>query len=85
MIGEGGSLCLDTRPSVILIIGRNGAGKTTSTGKIANQLRQQGKKVVVAAADTFRAAAIDQLAVWCGRAGAELIKQQEGADRCGGL
>ncbi|HHT53974.1 MAG TPA: signal recognition particle-docking protein FtsY [Clostridiales bacterium] len=80
MIGEGGSLCLDTRPSVILIIGVNGAGKTTSTGKIANQLRQQGKKVVVAAADTFRAAAIDQLAVWCGRAGAELIKQQEGAD-----
>ena len=80
MIGEGGSLRLDTKPSVILIIGVNGAGKTTSIGKIANQLVREGKKVVVAAADTVRAAAADQLAVWCGRAGAEMVRQQEGAD-----
>ena len=65
MIGEGGTLSLTTTPSVILVIGVNGAGKTTSIGKISNRLRQEGKKVVVAAADTFRAAAIDQLAVWC--------------------
>ncbi len=62
MIGEGEPLKLDTTPSVILVIGVNGAGKTTSIGKISNRLRQEGKKVVVAAADTFRAAAIDQLA-----------------------
>ena len=64
MIGEGGPLNLNTKPSVILVIGVNGAGKTTSIGKISNKLRQDGKKVVVAAADTFRAAAIDQLEVW---------------------
>lgn len=69
MIGAGGTLTLDTKPSVILIIGVNGAGKTTSIGKISNRLKKDGKKVVVAAADTFRAAAIDQLAVWCDRAG----------------
>lgn len=80
MIGEGGVLKLESSPSVILIIGVNGAGKTTSIGKIANQLKRSGKKVVVAAADTFRAAAIDQLAVWCERAGVEMIKQQEGSD-----
>ena len=80
MIGEGEPLALTTTPSVILVIGVNGAGKTTSIGKISNQLRQQGKKVVVAAADTFRAAAIDQLAVWCDRAGVELVHQQEGSD-----
>ena len=80
MIGEGEPLALNTTPSVILVIGVNGAGKTTSIGKISNQLRQQGKKVVVAAADTFRAAAIDQLAVWCDRAGVELVHQQEGSD-----
>ena len=67
MIGEGGALNLSTKPSVILVIGVNGVGKTTSIGKISNQLRKSGKKVVVAAADTFRAAAIDQLAVWCER------------------
>ena len=65
MIGEGKPLVLDSKPSVILVIGVNGAGKTTSIGKITNILKKQGKKVVVAAADTFRAAAIDQLAVWC--------------------
>ncbi len=80
MIGEGEPLHLDSKPSVILIIGVNGAGKTTSIGKISNQLKKDGKKVIVAAADTFRAAAIDQLAVWCTRAGVELVKQQEGSD-----
>ena len=80
MIGEGEPLHLDTKPSVILVIGVNGAGKTTSVGKIAARLRSDGKKVVVAAADTFRAAAIDQLAVWCDRAGVDLIKQSEGSD-----
>ena len=80
MIGEGEGLKLDTQPSVILVIGVNGAGKTTSIGKISNMLKNQGKKVVVAAADTFRAAAIDQLAVWCERSGVDIIKQSEGSD-----
>ena len=80
MIGEGEALKLDTTPAVILVIGVNGVGKTTSIGKISNQLRLQGKKVVVAAADTFRAAAIDQLAVWCERAKVDLIRQNEGSD-----
>lgn len=80
MIGEGEGLDLTTTPSVVLVIGVNGAGKTTSIGKISNRLIRQGKKVVVAAADTFRAAAIDQLAVWCERSGAELVRQNEGSD-----
>lgn len=80
MIGEGGELELSTTPSIILVIGVNGAGKTTSIGKISNRLIKKGKKVVVAAADTFRAAAIDQLAVWCERSGAEIVKQNEGSD-----
>ena len=80
MIGEGGELDLSTTPSIILVIGVNGAGKTTSIGKISNRLVQKGKKVVVAAADTFRAAAIDQLAVWCERSGADIVKQNEGSD-----
>ena len=80
MIGEGQPLRLDTTPSVVLVIGVNGAGKTTSIGKIANNLRASGKKVVVAAADTFRAAAIDQLGVWCERAGVDMIRQEEGSD-----
>ena len=80
MIGEGKPLVLDTKPSVILVIGVNGAGKTTSIGKITNILKKQDKKVVVAAADTFRAAAIDQLAVWCERSGVELVRQNEGSD-----
>ena len=80
MIGEGGELNLSTTPSVILVIGVNGAGKTTSIGKISNRLIAKGKRVVVAAADTFRAAAIDQLAVWCERSGAELVRQNEGSD-----
>jgi len=80
MIGEGGELDLSTTPSVVLVIGVNGAGKTTSIGKISNRLIKKGKRVVVAAADTFRAAAIDQLAVWCERSGAEIVKQNEGSD-----
>ena len=80
MIGEGGDLDLSTTPAIILVIGVNGAGKTTSIGKISNRLVKRGKKVVVAAADTFRAAAIDQLGVWCERSGAEIVKQSEGSD-----
>ena len=80
MIGEGEPLNLSTTPSVVLVIGVNGAGKTTSIGKISNRLIASGKKVVVAAADTFRAAAIDQVAVWCERSGADLVRQNEGSD-----
>ena len=80
MIGEHQPLKLETTPSVVLVIGVNGAGKTTSIGKISKRLRLQGKKVVVAAADTFRAAAIDQLEVWCQRAKVEIVKQSEGSD-----
>ncbi|MBE6611560.1 MAG: signal recognition particle-docking protein FtsY [Ruminococcaceae bacterium] len=80
MIGEGEPLKLDTTPSVILVIGVNGVGKTTSIAKIANRLKSQGKHVVLAAADTFRAAAIDQLQVWADRVGVELIKHSEGSD-----
>jgi len=80
MIGQSQPLTLTTTPSVLLVIGVNGAGKTTSIGKISKRLRLQGKKVVVAAADTFRAAAIDQLAVWCERARVDMVKQSEGSD-----
>ena len=77
--GECG-LNLSTRPSVVLFIGVNGVGKTTTIGKIGAQLRGERKKVLFCAADTFRAAAAEQLTVWAGRAGADLIKQHEGAD-----
>ena len=70
----------ENRPSVVMVIGVNGVGKTTSIGKLAGQLKQNGKKVIVAAADTFRAGAIDQLATWTERAGVELISQSEGSD-----
>ena len=80
MIGEHQPLKLETTPSVVLVIGVNGAGKTTSIGKISKRRRLQGNKVVVAAADTFRAAAIDQLEVWCQRAKVEIVKQSEGSD-----
>ncbi len=80
LVGEHEPLNIATKPSVILIIGVNGVGKTTSIGKIAAELKSQGKKVVVAAADTFRAAAADQLTVWCERAGVDIIKQNAGAD-----
>ena len=74
------SLHLETRPSVILVVGVNGVGKTTSIGKIANRLRKEGKKVVVAAADTFRAGAVEQLEIWSKRSGAEIVKRDEGRD-----
>lgn len=74
------SLHLDTKPSVILVVGVNGVGKTTSIGKIANRLAKDGKKVVVAAADTFRAAAVEQLEIWAKRAGADIVKREEGVD-----
>ena len=80
MVGEHQPLNLSTKPSVILVIGVNGVGKTTSIGKISNELKSQGKKVVVAAADTFRAAAAEQLTVWCERAGVDIVKQAAGAD-----
>lgn len=73
-------LDLSTKPSVILFVGVNGVGKTTSIGKIANNLVKQGKKVVVAAADTFRAAAVEQLEIWCERSKSEIVKKPEGAD-----
>ncbi|MGN0650181.1 MAG: signal recognition particle-docking protein FtsY [Oscillospiraceae bacterium] len=73
-------LKLDTKPSVIMVIGVNGAGKTTTIGKLAANLKNQGKRVIVAAADTFRAAAIDQLNVWTDRAGVEIVKHSEGSD-----
>ena len=73
-------LNLDTKPSVILVVGVNGVGKTTSIGKIANNLVKQGKKVIVASADTFRAAATEQLEIWCERSKSEIVKKPEGAD-----
>ena len=73
-------LNLETKPSVILIVGVNGVGKTTSIGKIANNLVKEGKKVVVAAADTFRAAAVEQLEIWAERSGSQIVKKEEGAD-----
>ena len=74
------TLHLDTTPSIILVVGVNGVGKTTSIGKIANRLKQDGKKVVIAAADTFRAAAVEQLEIWANRAGCQIVKKEEGAD-----
>lgn len=74
------NLHLNTKPSVILVVGVNGVGKTTSIGKIANRLAKDGKKVVVAAADTFRAAAVEQLEIWANRVGCDIVKKEEGAD-----
>jgi len=73
-------LHLTTRPSVVLVIGVNGVGKTTSIGKLANRLRRKGKKVLLCAGDTFRAAAADQLEIWANRAKCDLVRQNEGAD-----
>lgn len=73
-------LAITTKPSVILVVGVNGVGKTTSIGKIANRLHQNGKKVVIAAADTFRAAAVEQLEIWANRAGCPIVKKEEKAD-----
>ena len=74
------ALNLATRPSVVLVIGVNGVGKTTSIGKLANSLRRQGKRVLLCAGDTFRAAAADQLEIWANRARCEIVRQKEGAD-----
>ena len=74
------ALNLSTHPSVILVIGVNGVGKTTTIGKIAKQQVEAGKRVLLVAADTFRAAAADQLEIWAGRTGAELVRQHEGAE-----
>ncbi len=74
------ALKLDSKPAVILVIGVNGVGKTTTIGKLANQLAAEGKRVLLCAADTFRAAAADQLEIWANRAGVELVRQHEGAD-----
>ena len=80
MLSGGQELNVNTKPSIILVIGVNGVGKTTTIGKLANQLRQEGKKVLLAAADTFRAAAIDQLQIWADRSGCDIVKQNEGSD-----
>ena len=74
------ALNMQTKPAVILVIGVNGVGKTTTIGKLANQLHKEGKKVLLCAADTFRAAAADQLEIWAGRANVDIIRQDEGAD-----
>ena len=74
------ALCVDTQPSVVLIIGVNGVGKTTSIGKLAARLKSEGKKVLLCAGDTFRAAAADQLEIWANRAGVDIVRQHEGAD-----
>ncbi len=73
-------LCIESKPSVILMIGVNGVGKTTTTAKLANNFKNQGKKVILGAADTFRAAAVEQLATWADRIGVDIIKQAQGAD-----
>ena len=74
------TLKLETKPAVILVVGVNGVGQTTSIGKIANRLKKDGKKVVVAAADTFRAAAVEQLEIWANRVGCDIVKREEGVD-----
>lgn len=80
MLDGGQELNINTKPSVILVIGVNGVGKTTTIGKLANQLGQDGKKVLLSAADTFRAAAIEQLEIWADRSGCNIVKQNEGSD-----
>ncbi len=80
MLSGGETLNLSTKPSIILVIGVNGVGKTTTIGKLASQLKNDGKKVILGAADTFRAAAIDQLEIWAERASVDIVKQKEGSD-----
>ena len=79
MTGENG-LNISTSPSVILVVGVNGVGKTTTIGKLAHRLSESGKKVIIGAADTFRAAAIDQISVWAERSGTDIVRHQDGAD-----
>ncbi len=76
----GNELKLDTKPSVIVVVGVNGVGKTTTIGKLANLLKQEGKRVIIAAADTFRAAAIEQIEIWAERADIEIVKHKDGSD-----
>src|ERR687897_772188 len=80
MLGEPGRLGLDSRPAVLLVVGVNGTGKTTTIGKLASRLREHGHSVILAAADTFRAAAEEQLGVWAERAGAEFVEGERGGD-----
>ena len=80
IVGKGEPLNLKTKPSIIIVIGVNGVGKTTTIGKLAASLKAEGKKVILGAADTFRAAAIDQLGIWAERAGVDMIKSVEGSD-----
>ena len=80
IVGKGEPLNLKTKPSIIIVIGVNGVGKTTTIGKLAASLKTEGKKVILGAADTFRAAAIDQLGIWAERAGVDMIKSVEGSD-----
>ncbi|HIR57595.1 MAG TPA: signal recognition particle-docking protein FtsY [Candidatus Gallacutalibacter pullicola] len=80
LLRGGEELHISTKPSIILVIGVNGVGKTTTIGKIASMLRHDGKKVILGAADTFRAAAIEQLEIWADRSGADLVKHEEGTD-----
>ena len=80
MLAGGEALSISTKPSIVLVIGVNGVGKTTTIGKLAASLKAQGRQVLLGAADTFRAAAIDQLQVWADRAGVEMVRQSEGAD-----
>ena len=80
MLAGGEALSISTKPSIVLVIGVHGVGKTTTIGKLAASLKAQGKRVLLGAADTFRAAAIDQLQVWADRAGVEMVRQSEGAD-----
>lgn len=77
---EDNSLKLETKPSVILMVGVNGVGKTTTIGKLANQLREQGKSVLLCAGDTFRAAAAEQLSIWAERSGSDIVRHEEGSD-----
>lgn len=80
MMSGGNELKINTKPSVIIVVGVNGVGKTTTIGKLANMLKNEGKKVIIAAADTFRAAAIEQVEIWAQRSGIDLVKHRDGSD-----
>ena len=80
MMSGGNELNINTKPSVIIVVGVNGVGKTTTIGKLANMLKNEGKKVIIAAADTFRAAAIEQVEIWAQRSDIDLVKHRDGSD-----